>query len=380
MVAIDVQDGAIRAMVGGRNYSATQFNRAVMAQRQPGSAFKPIVYLTALDPARNPIDRPFTLASILPDRPMSFGGWTPADYERSYRGQVTAVEALTDSLNVPTAYLGSLLGPAQMIKTAHDMGIGENLPDKLPISLGAGDTTLLELTSAYQVFAAAGAARPPYALEAVIDGQGHLVYQHQTVARQMISPAVAYLITGALREVMKYGTAASSKALGVSFPAAGKTGTTEDYRDAYFIGYTPNLACGVWVGFDTPRNIGLTGAQAALPAWAAFMNGAVPESSPDFTVPDGVVMATIDPESGGLATPACPRRMTVPFLQGTAPYRTCTLHGGFAGLGTASAGPPPMAPSGPVAGAPIASAAPTAPNANLLDKVAGFFGSLFGHH
>jgi len=380
MVAIDVQDGAIRAMVGGRNYGATQFNRAAMAQRQPGSAFKPIVYLTALDPARNPIDRPFTLASVLPDRPMSFGGWTPVDYERSYRGQVTAVDALADSLNVPTAYLGSLLGPAPMIKTAHDMGIGEKLPDNLAISLGAGDTTLLELTSAYQVFAAAGVARPPYALESVIDGQGHLVYQHQIVTKQMITPAVAYLITGALREVMKYGTAASSKVLGVDFPAAGKTGTTEDYRDAYFIGYTPNLVCGVWVGFDTPRNIGLTGAQAALPAWAAFMNGTVPESSPDFAVPDGVVMATIDPQSGGLATPACPRRVTVPFLQGTAPHRFCALHGGSAGFGTASAGPPPMGPSGPMAGAPIASAAPAPPNGNLLDKVAGFFGSLFGHH
>ncbi|MGO9060570.1 MAG: transglycosylase domain-containing protein [Candidatus Binataceae bacterium] len=379
MVAIDVQTGAIRAMVGGRNYSRTQFNRAVMAQRQPGSAFKPIVYLTALDPARNPIDRPFTLASILPDRPMSFGGWTPADYERSYRGLVTAVEALADSLNVPTAYLGSLLGPEHMIKTAHDMGIAENLPDQLSISLGAGDTTLLELSSAYQVFAAGGMAHPAYALESVVDGDGHLVYQHEPAARRMITPAVAYLITGALREVMKFGTAASSRALGVNFPAAGKTGTTEDYHDAYFIGYTPNLVCGIWVGFDTPRNIGLTGAQAALPAWAAFMNGAVAESSPDFALPDGIVMATIDPDTGGLATPACPRRVSVPFLQGTAPRRFCSLHGATPGLGTASAGPPPEAPPSPASMA-AASSAGTPPSGNLLDKVAGFFGSLFGHH
>ena len=306
MVAIDVATGAILAMVGGRNYSRTQFNRAAMAQRQPGSAFKPIVYLTALDPERNPIGRPFTLASVLPDRPMSFGGWTPVNYERSYRGTVTAVEALADSLNVPTAYLGSLLGPEHMIKTAHDLGIAENLPDQLSISLGAGDTTLLELSSAYQVFAAQGMARPTYALESVVDGDGHLVYQHEPAARRMITPEVSYLITGALREVMEFGTAASSKALGVDFPAAGKTGTTEDYHDAYFIGYTPNLVCGVWVGFDTPRNIGLTGAQAALPAWASFMNEVVPDSSPDFAVPDGIVMATIDPDTGGLATPACP--------------------------------------------------------------------------
>ena len=380
LVAIDVQTGAVRAMVGGRNYSRSQFNRAVAAQRQPGSAFKPIVYLTALDPERNPIDRPFTLASVLPDRPMSFGGWTPVNYERSYRGTVTAVEALADSLNVPTAYLGSLLGPEHMIKTAHDLGIAENLPDQLSISLGAGDTTLLELSSAYQVFAAGGVAHPAYALESVVDGEGHLVYQHEPAARRMITPAVAYLITGALREVMKFGTAASSKALGVDFAAAGKTGTTEDYRDAYFMGYTPNLVCGVWVGFDTPRNIGLTGAQAALPAWAAFMSGAVPESSPDFAVPDGVVMATIDPDTGGLATPACPRRVSVPFLQGTAPRRFCSLHGGaMPGLGTASASSPPLAAASPASMA-AASSAGTPPSGNLLDKVAGFFGSLFGHH
>lgn len=382
MVAIDVRTGAIRAMVGGRDYSLSQFNRVTMALRQPGSAFKPIVYLTALDPARNPIERPFTLASVLPDHPMSFGGWMPADYERTYRGTVTALDALADSLNVPTAYLGSLLGTSQMIKTAHEMGIGEALPDRLPIALGAGDTTLLELTSAYQVFADAGTANAPYALEVVVDGQGRLIYRHTPAPRQVITPAVTYLVTGALREVMKFGTAASARALGVDFPAAGKTGTTEDFHDAYFIGYTPYLVCGVWVGFDNPASIGLTGAQAALPAWAAFMRQAVSESSPDFTVPDGITMATIDPETGGLATPACPRRVTVPFLPGTAPHHMCALHGVPGGFGTASAG---LAPMGPAAGTsvvpspPIASPAPAPANGNLLSKVAGFFGALFGH-
>ncbi|HEY2107885.1 MAG TPA: transglycosylase domain-containing protein [Candidatus Binataceae bacterium] len=382
MVAIDARSGAIRAMVGGRDYSRTQFNRVTQAQRQPGSAFKPIVYLTALDPARNPIERPFTLASVLPDRPMSFGGWMPADYERSYRGTVTAVEALADSLNVPTAYLGSLVGTSRMINTAHDLGIGEVLPNRLPLALGAGDTTLLELTSAYQVFADAGTANPPYALEAVVDGQDHLVYQHTPVSKRVVAPAVAYLVTGALREVMKFGTAARSKALGVDFPAAGKTGTTEDYHDAYFIGYTPNLVCGTWVGFDNPSTIGLTGAQAALPAWVNFMKDAVPEASPDFALPDGIDMATIDPDTGGLATPACPKRVTLPFLSGTAPRHMCALHGGFGGgFGTASASlPSPGSGTSALPSPPIASAGPVPPNGNLLDKVAGFFGSLFGHH
>jgi membrane peptidoglycan carboxypeptidase len=315
---------------------------------------------------------------------MSFGGWTPADYERSYRGTVTAVDALADSLNVPTAYLGSLVGTGRMIQTAHEVGIAEALPNQLPIALGAGDTTLLELTSAYEVFANAGVGNPPYAIEAVLDGQGKVVYQHAPSPKQVASPAVAYLVTGALREVMKFGTAASSRALGVNFPAAGKTGTTEDYRDAYFIGYTPNLVCGTWVGFDNPSSIGLTGAQAALPAWVSFMKAKVGESSPDFRVPEGVVMATIDPQSGGLATPACPRRVSLPFLPGTAPRQMCALHGGLLGLGTAAAaaGLPSIARGlgAPNAVPPVASAGPAPTSDNLLNKVAGFFGSLFGHH
>jgi penicillin-binding protein 1B len=384
MVVLDPRSGAILAMVGGRDYSRTQFNRVTMAQRQPGSAFKPIVYLTALDPGRNPIERPFTLASVLPDQPMSFGGWMPADYERSYRGTVTAVDALADSLNVPTAYLGSLVGVPRMINTAHEMGIAEPLPNRLPIALGAGETTLLELASAYEVFAGAGVENPPYAVESVLDGQGKVVYQHAAAPKRVATPAVAYLITGALREVMKFGTAASSKALGVDFPAAGKTGTTEDYHDAYFVGYTPDLVCATWVGFDNPASIGLTGAQAALPAWVSFMKAEVADSSPDFTVPAGITMATIDPQTGGLATPACPRRVTLPFLPGTAPRHPCALHGSMAGLGTASAALSSLIPGAgtttPPSSPPMASAGPgNSPN-NLLNKVAGFFGSLFGHH
>jgi len=380
MVVLDPRTGAILAMVGGRDYSHTQFNRVTMALRQPGSAFKPIVYLTALDPARNPIERAFTLASVLPDSPMSFGGWTPADYERSYRGTVTAVDALADSLNVPTAYLGSLLGTGRMIQTAHELGLSEDLPNRLPIALGAGDTTLLELTSAYDVFADAGVENAPYAVEAVLDGQGNVVYQHAPSPRRVASAAVAYLVTGALREVMKFGTAASSRALGVDFPAAGKTGTTEDYHDAYFIGYTPDLVCGTWVGFDNPASIGLTGAQAALPAWVDFMKAEVADSSPDFAVPPGITMATIDPQTGGLATPACPRRVSLPFLSGTAPRRPCALHGAVPGLGTAAAALPPLPGGAPSPVPPVASAAGAPSSGNLFDKVAGFFGSLFGHH
>src|SRR5579885_735893 len=378
MVAIDAETGAIRAMVGGRDYSSSQFNRAAMAQRQPGSAFKPIVYLAALDPERSPFSPPLTLASPLPDRPMSFGGWTPVNYEHTYQGQVTVVEALYESLNVPTAWVGSQLGAPRIVAIAHQMGINEDLHAVLPISIGADETTLLELTGAYQVFASGGLEDPPYAVESVVDGAGHLIYHHDDEERRVINPAVAYLITGALKQVLHYGTGASASRMGIDFPAAGKTGTTQDYHDGYFIGYTPELVCGVWVGFDTPQSLSMPGAQAALPAWVSFMKQAVPSDSPDFAEPSGITYATIDPQSGGLATASCPRAVTVPFLIGTAPTATCALHGGL----LASA--PPRAteaetntPAPPPIAEPAPSAAPSPSSGSVLGAISGFFGGLF---
>ena len=378
MVALDARTGAILAMVGGRDYSISQFNRVTQAERQPGSAFKPIVYLSALDPSRSPIGQPVTLASLLPDRPMTFNGWTPVNYERTYQGTVTVVEALAESLNVPTAYLGSLLGPSTMVAMAHEMGIDEEIPAVLPISIGAAETTLLELTGAYQVFAAAGVSRPPYALEAVYDAHNHLIYQHAPHELKLVSPPVAYLMTGALEQVIKWGTGAGAAKMGLDFPAAGKTGTTQDYHDAYFIGYTPRVVCGVWVGFDHPQSLGASGATAALPAWVSFMLDVTPRNSPPFAVPDGVTMATIDPQSGGLATSGCPRVATVPFLNGTAPTQICPLHGGLAPAPTLVAGSGAAPPPPP--GAATAPGAASTPATNgVLGAVGNFFGSLFSH-
>ncbi len=377
MMVLDASNAAIRAMVGGRDYAQSQFNRAVMAQRQPGSAFKPIVYLTAIDPALAPFSPPMTLATVLPDRPMSFGTWTPVNYERTYQGQVTVAEALYDSLNVPTAWVGSQLGPGRIVKTAHEMGIREDLPAVLPISIGSDETTLLELTGAYQVFAAEGVEETPYAVTAVVDKAGHVIYHHDDDAHSVIGPRVAYLITGALEQVLRYGTGAVAQRMGVNFPAAGKTGTTQDYHDGYFIGYTPDLVCGVWVGFDEPQSLGLPGASVALPAWAGFMTHAVPNLSSDFAEPSGIVMATIDPQSGGLATPACPRAISLPFLIGTAPTVACPLHGGggiLAALPTAVGGTP-NPPRGS-AGAP--GTVGQAPNSSPSPGgIAGFFHRLF---
>ncbi|HYB91852.1 MAG TPA: transglycosylase domain-containing protein [Candidatus Binataceae bacterium] len=383
MVVLDVESGAIRAMVGGRDYSESQFNRAVAAERQPGSAFKPIVYLTALDPERAPFSPPLTLASVLPDRPMSFGGWMPVNYEREYHGQVTLVDALSESLNVPTAWVGSRLGAPSIVRTAHELGIGEDLPAVLPISIGADETTLLELTGAYQVFASGGIESSPYAVESVVDAKGHLIYHHEDDERRVIRPAVAYLVTGALKAVLRYGTGAGATRMGLDFPAAGKTGTTQDYHDAYFIGYTPDIVCGVWVGFDEPQSIGLPGASAALPAWVRFMTDTVSADSGDFPEPSGITIATIDPESGGLATPQCPRSMALPFLVGSEPRVLCPLHSGAliasapAG-GTAAASPPPAAPAmPPPAAPPQANAIAGPPSGSVFGGITKFFSSLF---
>jgi len=369
LFAMEVDTGAILAMVGGRDYAESQFNRALSAYRQPGSAFKPIVYLSALDPSRCPLSRPLTLASILPDRPLSFGGWTPADYEGTYKGDVIVADALAESLNIPTAYVGSMLGPPTLIHTAHDLGLGENFPPVLPIAIGAGETTLAELTAAYQVFAANGIARRPYAIESVVDGRGHLIYQHKPKERVAIRPDVNYLITSALQGVLNYGTGASASAMGLDFPAAGKTGTTDDYRDAYFIGYTPKIAAGVWVGFDRPQSIGLTGAKAALPAWVNFMLQAEAGERRDFVRPPGIEIAAIDPETGQLATTSCPRVINLPFLTGSAPTTVCSRHGGgFFSKPTPITTADVPGPAGAVSSNPAAKS----------ESIAGAIGSLIG--
>jgi penicillin-binding protein 1B len=384
IVAIDPRTGAILAMAGGRDYATSQFNRATDAERQPGSAFKPLVYIGALDPARNPLQETVTLASLLPDRPMTFNGWTPVNYERNYQGTVTVAEALAESLNVPTAYLGSLLGPPRIIRTAHDLGISENLPDYLPITIGSGEVNLTELTGVYTVFASGGVARPPYTITAVVDSGGHMLLEHRSNATRLMSRAVAYLMTGALQGVFQYGTAASAARLGLDFPAAGKTGTTDDYRDAWFLGYTRHLVCGVWVGFDEPRTIGLTGAAAALPAWLDFMKAANRRSQAGFDPPPpGITMVTIDPASGGIATSACPRVQRLPFLDGTEPTRMCALHSG-ASMASAASSPPSGAmpdsemASGGGGGVTPPSTAPPAPATNnVFGAIGHFFGSIF---
>ena len=244
----------------------------------------------------------------------------------------------------------------------------------LPISIGADEITLLELTGAYQVFAMRARRHPPYAVEAVVDGGRARDFRHTTTQNRVIDPSVAYLITGALEAGAAIRHRRLGAALGLNFPAAGKTGTTQDYHDGYFIGYTPELVCGVWVGFDEPQSLGLPGATGALPAWVNFMTHAVADDSPDFAEPSGIEMATIDPQSGGLATSACPRAIALPFLVGTAPTTPCGGGGILASLPAILGGTPNPrtgAATAPGAGQPIPGARPSP------GGIRGFFHRLF---
>lgn len=378
-VVLDARTGGVRAMVGGRSYAETQFNRAAAALRQPGSAFKPIVYLAAFDPERSPVSPPLTLASLLPDEPMTFGGWSPENHERTYKMQVTAMRAMSDSLNVPAVYVGSRVGPDRIVRTAHELGIRDDLQAVLPISIGAEETTLLDLTSSYQVFANAGTRSAPYAIESVVDEDGNEIYRHESLDDRVTAPEVAYLMTAALQTVIQSGTGAGAIRLGLDVPAAGKTGTTQDYKDAYFVGYTTDIVCGVWVGFDTPQSTGLTGSQAALPAWVQIVKGSSAARPQEFPVPPGIVMARIDRETGGLATAACPSRVAVPFLPGTVPKHVCPLHGedSYASVDDVNWGGW-RSTRRLAAGAenPKVDAA-RAPRANVFRKVGDFFGKIF---
>jgi penicillin-binding protein 1B len=304
LVALDPATGEIRALVGGRDYRTSQFNRALMARRQPGSAFKPFVYAAALSP-RNGQPR-FTAASMVDDSPVTIQvsgrSWTPRNYEDRYDGRVTLRQALERSLNSATVRA---------------------------VALGVFEVTPLELARAYLPFANAGVRPGPItALRGVYQGdERRLAPTENEPPARVVSPAEAYVMTALLQGVVRSGTGAAAEALGVPGDIAGKTGTTNEGRDAWFIGYSSRLLAVVWVGFDDGRSLALTGAQAALPIWADFMRQALDAyPAPRFTVPEGVSFAEIDTTNGKRANAFCPLVAREAFLAGTEPG-PCDEHG-----------------------------------------------------
>jgi penicillin-binding protein 1B len=328
LVAIEPQTGFIRAMIGGRDYKKSQFNRVVQARRQPGSLFKPIVYVTGLE--GGPGEPAFTNASLLRDEPISirYAGrtWSPTNFNDQFFGQVTVRTALENSLNCATVRLSQGLSLEKVIETARRLGLTSPMKPEPSLVLGAFETAPLEMASAFGAFANHGVLAKPRAIKKVLDREGNLLERRPMELEQAVSPEAAYLITSLLKGVFERGTARSVSGK-IGFPVAGKTGTTNDNRDAWFAGYTPRLAALVWVGFDKPRSIGRSGSQAALPIWADFIRSTsgwlVTE---DFVPPAGVVFREIDRTSGLLATPACPDTISEVFLPGTEPTEFCNLH------------------------------------------------------
>ena len=322
LLAIDPASGYIRAMVGGRDFSQSQFNRALQAERQPGSAFKPFIYAAALD-------RGFGAADILDDSPLTIKvdnkkTWSPENFTRTYHGPVTMRTALALSLNVPTVRLFEKIGVDSVIAYAKKFGIKSPLSPYPSLALGSSDVTLSELTSAYAVFDNHGIRVGPVSILTINDSTGRVLYANGAAPEQVIKPETAYLTTNLLRGVIEKGTAWKAREL--RRPAAGKTGTTNDFRDAWFVGYTPSLVAGVWVGYDNHQSIGAkeTGARAALPIWLEFMKKALGNSSQeDFTVPDGIIFKQIDPRTGLLSTANCKQSFREAFMPGTEPRRYC---------------------------------------------------------
>ncbi len=319
LIAMDIQSGAILAMIGGRDYDQSPYNRVIQAQRQPGSSFKPIVYAFA-------IEKGLAQNKLLLDAPIAFKGakdgrdWRPENFSQSYKGEMTLRQALAVSQNVPAVRLIETLGPHSVAQFAHSLGITTPLDANLSLALGTSEVTLIDLTSAFAVFPNKGQKVTPYGVMEVVDRQGRVIWRFRSQKRLVMSRSAAAIITDMLQGVIQEGTGRGARHLGR--PLGGKTGTTNNYKDALFIGFSPSIAAGVWVGNDLGGTLGdnETGARAALPIWIEFMSVALDsESHQYFDIPDGVVQARMNPETGRLAPENSSRAVTAMFKKGTEP-------------------------------------------------------------
>ncbi len=329
LVALDPHTGEIKALVGGRDYRKSQLNHAI-AKRQPGSIFKPFVYAAALDTAVEGGPDVFTEATTLLDEPTTFQFanqiYEPGNFRQDYMGVVTLRRALAHSLNVATVSLAEKVGYDKVVEIARRAGLNDKIQATPAVALGAYDATPLEMAGAYTVFANGGEFVKPTFLRQVRTADGRVIVSGSPERRRALDPRVAYLMVDMLQEVIRTGTAAGVRAMGFKATAAGKTGTS---HDGWFAGFTPDLLCIVWVGFDDNRELKIEGAHSALPVWAEFMKRAMAyyPGKRDFgSPPAGIVAAKIDPETGELAGPYCPEPRVNYFISGTEPKEACALH------------------------------------------------------
>ena len=329
LIAVDPRTGQILAMVGGRSYNESQYNRATSARRQPGSVFKPFVYLAAFELAAEEGRTDLTPASITVDEPSTFSfddqTWEPRNYDE-YDGEITWRRALAMSRNLGTIHVGEEIGFDKVAALWRRVGVGA-APKAVPaITLGVFELTPLEVAEAYTMFVNGGNVRPLAAIRHVQTARED-IRPEEAEPRRAARADTTFLVTNMMRSVINEGTAASARAAGFSLDAAGKTGTTNDLRDAWFVGFTPELLTVVWVGLDNNQAMSLTGTQAALPIWTQFMRRALSgRPSVAFEPPGGITFADIDRDTGKLAAPGCPRVYNESFLSGTEPTEYCELH------------------------------------------------------
>ena len=319
LVAIDIGTGGILAMVGGRNFSESAFNRAANARRQAGSVFKPVIYALA-------ITNGFTQASLVLDAPVVFKGakngedWLPENFSRQYQGEMTLRKALTHSKNIPAVRLVERLGPSAVVQFAHKLGIDSPLSPNLSIALGAANSTLLEITAAFAVFPNGGNHISPHGVAEILDRENVSLWRARPAVRPVMTETEAAIMVDMLQGVVEEGTGKQARRL--NLPVAGKTGTTNDFKDALFVGFSPTVAAGVWVGMDDSSPLGNqeTGARAALPVWIDFMAATRPESTTlYFDIPDNMKKVWMDPATGRAAVYGDDGAVKALFVNGTEP-------------------------------------------------------------
>lgn len=401
LVAMDPHTGEVKALVGGRFYGASQLNR-VLALRQPGSSFKPFVFAAAFNSALDGSRPVITPATVVDDSPTVFvydgGTYEPANYREKFRGNVAARTALALSLNVATVKIGEMAGFEKVAQLAREAGL-KTARGTPAVALGSYEASPLDMAGAYTIFAHGGKRVDPFLVRMMKRPNGEVIEEHQTRERAALDPRIAFLMTRLMEGVIQSGTGAPVRARGFTAPAAGKTGTS---HDGWFAGYTSNLLCVVWVGFDDNRELPLSGAQSALPIWTEFMKRAASQrqyrNMLPFSAPPGLASVDLDPASNQLATAYCPERRAEVFIEGSQPTEPCALHtlqatrpsllGRLFGFGArpavaqpaSGAGAPDPAAGSAAAGRGVPGNGPPA-DADSSDpekKKKGFFGKVFG--
>jgi penicillin-binding protein 1B len=397
LVALDAQTGEVKALLGGRNYGMSQLNRA-LAKRQPGSVFKPFVYSAALSTALYDSPKVLTPLTTVLDQPTTFWfdnkSYEPGNFKDEYHGVVTLRQAITKSMNIPTVKIAETVGYDTVAELARKAGMNVNLRPTPAIALGAYEVTPIEIAGSYTIFPNRGSYVKPTWIKHIGDSKGQPVFTQKIVRKPVLDPRVAFLMVDLMEDVLRTGTGAGTRSRGFTLPAAGKTGTS---RDGWFAGFTSKLICVVWVGFDDNTELGLEGAKSALPIWTEFMKRAHKyreyRAVKEFEAPEGVVSVLVDPQSGELASPACPGARPEEFIAGTQPVVMCQLHGGghpqIAGWEaterpTEIAAAPPRAPAPPRLSEPGASSVPEPPvrvgsktvEPEIPKKKKGFWGTI----